>query len=86
MSHNFSFKTKLPNGVLAGVTPVGETRLLATVQMQLDEVLTLALTFFFLNTHTFFPPAFLEDPPPAVPLIRRLLVGGGTLNVIGPMR
>ena len=28
-------------------TPVGETRLLATVQMQLDELLTLALTFFF---------------------------------------
>ena len=103
MSHNFSFKTKLPTGVAAGVaagvarpifrvavaTPVDETRLLATVQMQLDELLTLALTFFFLNTHAFFPPTFREDPPYCASDSQT--VGGGKnadgmLNVIGPMR
>ena len=108
MSHNFSFKTKLPTGVarpifrVAVATPVGETRLLATVQMQLGELLTLALIFFFLNSrsdsdslkettrHTHFSHPHSAKTRPTVPLIRRLLVGGknadGMLNVIGPKR
>ena len=101
MSHNFSFKTKLPTGVAAGVarpilrvavaTPVGETRLLATVQMQLDELLTLALTQTrWKRRDTHFSHPHSAKTRPAMPLIRRLLVGGknadGMLNVIGPKR